>query len=110
MPRQGSASRSPSSSRSESADNCRAASGSSTTSTDHGHRGTPSASPPPMDNGLLALVVIAAIFIGVLIPVLTQLRSTLRTFERLVQENEVEVRRAVVELGLLSHRLNHLGE
>lgn len=62
-----------------------------------------------MENWHLALIVIAALLVGVLIPAILQYRSTMKSFERLVENNESEVRRVVGQISELSVRLNRLG-
>lgn len=62
-----------------------------------------------MENWQLALVVVSAILVGVLIPTITQYRSTLRTWEKVVRDNESDIRTTLRELSQLSARLNKMG-
>jgi uncharacterized protein YoxC len=53
--------------------------------------------------------VISAILVGVLIPAITQYRATLRSWEKVVQDNETDIRLAIREVAQLSARLNKMG-
>jgi uncharacterized protein YoxC len=62
-----------------------------------------------MENWQLALVVISAILVGALIPAITQYRSTMRCWEKVVRDNESDIRHTMRELSQLSTRLNKMG-
>lgn len=62
-----------------------------------------------MENWQVALLVLAAIFVGALIPMLVQYQLTLRSLNRLIRDNEGDVRRTTAELARLTEHLNHLG-
>jgi uncharacterized protein YoxC len=62
-----------------------------------------------MENWQLALIVISAILVGALIPAISQYRSTMKSWERVVRDNEADVRKTMRELAELSGRLNKMG-
>ncbi|MCK6551767.1 hypothetical protein L6R52_38390, partial [Myxococcota bacterium] len=61
-----------------------------------------------MENWQLALVIIAAIFAGVAIPMIIQYQTTLRSIDRLVRNSEGDVRRTLYELAQLAGHLNRI--
>jgi len=62
-----------------------------------------------MENWQLALVVISAILVGALLPAIAQYRSTMRSWEKVVKDNEADVRQALRDISQLSTRLNRMG-
>jgi len=62
-----------------------------------------------MENWQLALVVIAALFVGVLIPTVIQYQVTLRSVHRVIRSNESDIRRILGEVSQFSAHLNRIG-
>ena len=62
-----------------------------------------------MENWQLALVVISAILAGALLPAIAQYRSTMRCWEKVVRDNEADLRQTMRDLSQLSTRLNRMG-
>jgi uncharacterized protein YoxC len=62
-----------------------------------------------MENWQVALIVILAIFVGVLIPSVVQFQMTMRSIHRFVRNNETDVRVAMVELKRLAAHVNRVG-
>lgn len=62
-----------------------------------------------MENWQLALIIIAAIFTGIMIPMILQYHATLRSVHRLIRDNESDIRRTVIEMSHLAGHYNRVG-
>jgi uncharacterized protein YoxC len=62
-----------------------------------------------MENGQVALIVILAILVGVLIPSIIQFQSTMRSLNRLIRNNESDVRHTIMQVDRVASHLNRLG-
>lgn len=62
-----------------------------------------------MKNWEIALTILAAIFIGVLIPAIVQFQGTMRSLQRVIRTNEGDLRKTVAELQAMITHFNRAG-
>lgn len=58
-----------------------------------------------MENWQFALVLIGAVLVGSIIPLIFQARSTLKAWERIARENEVDLRAVIKDASMLSAQI-----
>lgn len=61
-----------------------------------------------MENWQVAMLLLAGVFVGVTIPTIVQYQATLRSLNRLIRDNEHDIRRTVIEASQLSANLNRI--
>lgn len=62
-----------------------------------------------MENWQFALVLIAAVFAGALLPLLFQAKNTLKAWERIASENEADIRQVLRDASQLSVQIKKVG-
>jgi hypothetical protein len=62
-----------------------------------------------MENWQVALIVVAAIYVGIRIPMMIQYQLTLRSVNKLIRDNEGDIRRTVIEVSRFTANMNLIG-